>query len=67
MGRIPTVLKTARQMNHGSCPLRALFHMAISFQTPSQMARTMIAAMISAIIGVFMEESIIANDGRFIF
>ena len=38
---MPTVLKMARQMNHASWWLRALFHMPIVFQTPSQSASRM--------------------------
>ena len=39
MGKMPTVLKMARQMNHANWSCRALFHRAISFQMPSQIAR----------------------------
>jgi hypothetical protein len=40
MGKMPTVLKMATQINHASWLWRALFHMAISFHTPSQMQWT---------------------------
>ena len=40
IGRMPTVLNTAMQINQASWLLRALFHMAIHFQTPSQMPST---------------------------
>ena len=36
------MIAVAMQMNQASCLLRALFHMPMHFQTPSQMARRMI-------------------------
>jgi len=38
MGRMTTVLKIARQINQASWLLRALYHMPITLQTPSQSA-----------------------------
>src|SRR6516164_2216580 len=54
MGRMPAVLKMARQMNHANWSWRALFHRAISFQTPSQMATRMMTVTKSAVKGVFI-------------
>src|ERR1039457_163368 len=64
---MPAVLKMARQINHASCSWRALFQRAISFQTPSQIARTMTTATSSTTSGAFMLASIIARNGGFIF
>src|ERR1035437_9858810 len=66
MGRMPSVLKMARQMNHASWLLRALFHRAINFQTPSQIARRMTTETIKIISGAFMFASIAASRGVFI-
>src|SRR5450759_5058390 len=51
---MPTVLKMARQINQASWLLRALFHMAMTFQTPSQSARRTMATMNKANSGFFM-------------
>src|ERR1035437_5494898 len=60
---MPAVLKMARQINQASWLLRALFHRAISFQTPSQMARRTTTEMINTISEVFMFASINASRG----
>src|ERR1035437_10284957 len=51
---MPVVLKMARQINQASWLLRALFHMAMTFQTPSQSARRTMATMNKANSGFFM-------------
>src|SRR5208283_1127793 len=54
MGKMPAVLKMARQMNQASWLWRALFHRAISFQTPSQMASRTITTINTTSNGPFI-------------
>ena len=54
MGRIPAVLKMARQINQANWSCRALFHRAISFQTPSQIAKRMITMINKISSGSFI-------------
>ena len=48
MGKMPAVLKMARQIYQASWLWRALFHKAITFQMPSQMAMMMQTAINTA-------------------
>jgi hypothetical protein len=45
IGRIPIVLKIKMHINHARWLFRAAFHIAISFQTESQIDRTTINGM----------------------
>src|ERR1035441_3006188 len=54
MGKMPAMLKMARQMNHASWLWRALFHRAINFHIPSQIARKMITTINTTSRGPFI-------------
>ena len=52
---MPAVLKMARHINHANWLFRALFHSAINFHTPSQIATRTIRIIKAPVLRVILD------------